>query len=116
MGLQAKLEKTARSVSRIGGLVGETLSSFLPISNSNVYFNITDDKPYTLVVAESSAQVVEGKENPITLEIKGTKPAFMRWFNGEKTFESQWVNGELEIVCPRNNLLKALIIGMLVGM
>ncbi|MHC1590582.1 MAG: hypothetical protein ACXQS8_00680 [Candidatus Helarchaeales archaeon] len=114
--LQEKLEKTARSINRIGKLVGPALSSILPISNSSVYFNVRDGDSYTLEIAESSARVVEGKSSPITLELIATEEAFMKWIDGKRSFEALWVNGEIEIVSVRNNLLKALIIGMFVGM
>ncbi|MHA1313650.1 MAG: hypothetical protein ACTSRB_07085 [Candidatus Helarchaeota archaeon] len=116
MSLRMKLEKTAKSVSRIGSLVGKTLNNLLPISNSNVFFNVIDDQSYTLQIEESTARVIEGKASPITLELRATKEAFEKWFNGEKSFESCWVNGEIEIVNARNSLLKALMVGMLVGM
>lgn len=116
MSIQAKLEKTAKSLSRFAGLVGKSLSTILPLSNANVYFDVTDDDSYTLEIRDLSARVLEGKVEPLTVELKGSREAFLRLFDGEKSFESLWVNGEIKIVGVRNHLLQALIIGMLVSM
>ena len=86
-----------------------------PIANANVYFNITDATPLTLQISDMAATVSEGKIEPVTLELIGTTDEFLEVIKGEMSFATSWVNGKLKVKGVRNNLMNALVMGMVLG-
>lgn len=60
------------------------------------------------------AEILEGKIEPTNLELLGKEDAFMELFQG-KPLASAWVNGLIKIKGVRNNLLKAMVIGMILS-
>lgn len=114
MSIKSKLEKSAKSISMFSNLAGPLLGSILPMANSNVYFNIEDGTGYTLTVRDLEAEVIEDRIEPVTLELIGKEEAFMELFEG-RSLPSLWVNGLITIKGVRNNLLNALVIGMVLS-
>ena len=115
MSLRNKLEKTASRLSTFSGLAGPLLGNILPLANSNIYFNVEDGEGYTMLIRDLKVEIKEGKVEPINLELSGTKSAFSELFKG-KSFASCWVNGLIKVKGVKNNLLNALVIGMILSM
>ncbi|NVM55509.1 MAG: SCP2 sterol-binding domain-containing protein [Candidatus Helarchaeota archaeon] len=112
MSIKQRLEKSAKILGRFSGII-EVFGAFL--SNANVYFNVTDDTSYTLEIRDLATTVSEGKIQPVTLEIIGTKENFLEFLQGNITFPKAWVNGKLKVKGVRNNLLSAFTMGMVIG-
>ena len=115
MSIKQKLEKSAKTLSRFSGLLGESIRSIFPLSNGNVYFNVTDGESYTLLIRDLESSVSEGKVQPITLELKASTEDFLDFFQGKLSFAESWVNEKIAVKGVRNNLMSALIIGMMVS-
>ncbi|MHA1266519.1 MAG: hypothetical protein ACTSRS_14890 [Candidatus Helarchaeota archaeon] len=112
MSIKPKLEKSAKTLSRFSGLLGDALTNLLPITNANIYFHVTDGASYTLEIRKLAATVSEGRIEPITLELIGTTENFLEFFNKKRSFAEAWVNGKITVKGVRNNLLQALLVGM----
>ena len=114
MSIKQKLEKSARTLSRFSGLLGESLTSIIPLSSANVYFHVTDDisSSLTLEIRNLAATVTEGKTEPTTLEIISSKENLLEFIEGKISFAEAWVNGKITVKGIRNNLLQALLVGM----
>ncbi|MHA1130335.1 MAG: SCP2 sterol-binding domain-containing protein [Candidatus Helarchaeota archaeon] len=115
MSVKDKLEKSAKTLSRFSGLIGGAAKLLFPFSNGNVYFNITDDTPLTLEIRDMAARIVEGRTEPVTLELTGSAEAFLEVLQGKTSFATSWVNGKLKVKGIRNNLMNALVMGMILG-
>ena len=115
MSVKQKLEKSAKTLSRFSGLLGGAVKMLLPFSNGNVYFNITDGTPLTLTIRDMNASVSEAKIDPVTLELTGTTEDFLEVIEGKISFATSWVNGKLKVKGVRNNLMNALVMGMVLG-
>ncbi|MHA1269930.1 MAG: hypothetical protein ACTSPY_09120 [Candidatus Helarchaeota archaeon] len=116
MSLKSKLEATAKKVSVFSNLAGPLIGSILPIANSNILFNVEDSDQYTMEIRDLKIEIFDGKVEPITLELSGKESAFLDLLNGNRSFASAWVNGLIKVKGVRNNLLNALIIGMVLSM
>ncbi|MHA1229164.1 MAG: hypothetical protein ACTSRP_09770 [Candidatus Helarchaeota archaeon] len=116
MSIKEKLEKTAKKVSVFSNLAGPLIGSILPLANSNVFFNIKNGDGYTMEIRDLKIQILDGRVEPVGLELSGDENAFLELLSGERSFASAWVNGFIEVKGVRNNLLNALIIGMILGM
>jgi len=112
MSIKEKLEKSARTLSRFSGLLGEALATFIPISSANVFFHVTDDISYTLEIRHLAATVSEGKTEPTTLEMIASTENFLDFLEGNVSLAEAWVNGKITVKGVRNNLMQALIVGM----
>lgn len=115
MSIKQRLEKSARTLSRFSGLLGASLKALFPLSNGNIYFNVTDGDSYTLLIRDLESSVSEGKVQPVTLEIKASMENFLDFFEGKITFAQSWVNGKITVKGVRNNLMSALLVGMMVS-
>jgi putative sterol carrier protein len=115
MSIRNKLEKSAKTLSRFSGLIGGAVKLLFPFSNGNVYFNITDDAPLTLEIRDMAAKLVEGRTEPVTLELSGSVADFLEVLQGKTSFATSWVNGKLKVKGIRNNLMNALVMGMILG-
>ena len=117
MSLKNKLEKSAKSISRFSGLLGESLSSILPLMDANVYFHVIDENTtsYTLEIRNLAAKVTEGKIEPTTLEMVAPAENFLAFLDGKLSFAEAWVNDKIKLKGVRSNLMNALLIGMIVG-
>ena len=115
MSIKQKLEKSAKTLSRFSGLLGESIRSLFPLSNGNVYFNVTDGKSYSLLIRDLESSVSEGKVQPVTLELIASSANFLDFFQGKLSFVESWVNEKIAVKGVRNNLMSALIIGMIVS-
>lgn len=115
MSLRQKLEKSAKSLSRFSGLLGDSLSAILPLSNANVYFNVTDGDSFTLEIRNLVATLSEGKITPTTLELTATTANFLEFLQGKISFAEAWVNEKIMVKGVRNNLMQALVVGMVLG-
>ena len=112
MSIKDKLEKSARTLSRFSGLLGESLTAIIPLSSANVYFHVTDDISFTLEIRNLAATVSEGKTEPTTLEIISSKETLINFIDGNVSFAEAWVNGKITVKGVRNNLMQALLVGM----
>ncbi len=115
MSIKKSLEKSANTMSRFSGLLGKGLSTLLPLSNANVYFHITDDISYTLEIRDLAAKVTEGRVEPVTLEIIASKENFLLFLESKISFAEAWTNGKIKVKGVRNNLMQALIVGMVLS-
>ena len=115
MSVKQKLEKSAKTISRFAGLLGGAAKMLIPFSSANVYFNLTDDTPLTLEIRDMVATVTEGKTEPTTLELIGSKENFLEIIKGDISFATAWVNGKVRVKGVRNNLMNALLMGMVIG-
>jgi len=112
MSVKEKLEKSARTLSRFSGLLGESLASFIPLSSANVYFHVIDDTSYTLEIRHLAATVTEGKTEPTTLEMIASTENFLNFLEGNISLAEAWVNGKITVKGVRNNLMQAFLVGM----
>lgn len=113
MSIKQKLEKSARTLSRFSGLLGDSLTAIIPLSSANVYFHVTDDDTsFTLEIRNLAASVSEGKTEPTTLEIISSKETLINFIDGNVSFAEAWVNGKITVKGVRNNLMQALLVGM----
>jgi putative sterol carrier protein len=115
MSVKEKLEKSAKTLSRFSGLLGDAIKMLIPFSSANVYFHLIDDISLTLEIREMNAKVSEGRTEPVTLELIGSKENFLEILQGKISFATAWVNGKVQVKGVRNNLMDALTMGMLLG-
>jgi len=115
LSLKVKFEKVAKKVSNFAGLAGPLIGSILPLANSNVYFDIIDGNGLTMEIRNLKVKMYDGRVEPITLELSGKESAFLELIEG-RSFASSWINGAIKIKGVKNNLLNALVIGMILGM
>ncbi len=113
MSIKHKLEKSAKTLSRFSGLLGDSIRSMFPLSNGNVYFNVKDGESYTLLIRDLKSSVSEGKVQPITLELKASTENFLEFLQGKLSFAESWVNSKITVKGVRNNLMSAFMVGML---
>lgn len=116
MSFKEKLEKTAKKVSMFSNLAGPLIGSILPIANSNVFFNIEDGSGCTMKIRDLDIEIKNGRVEPISLELSGNEKDFLDLINGDRSFASAWVNGLINVKGVKNNLLNALVIGMVLSM
>lgn len=115
MSIKQRLEKSAKTLSRFSGLLGDAIKLLLPFANANVYFHVTDGTSFTLEIRDMGATLAEGKIEPITLELSGSEENFLAMLQGNISFATAWVNDKIRVKGVRNNLMNALIVGMIVG-
>lgn len=115
MSIKQRLEKSAKSMSRFSGLLGDLGEILFSISNANVYFNVIDDTSYTLEIRDVATILSEGKTEPTTLELIGSRENFLKILQGKISFGTAWVNGKIKLKGVRNNLMQALLMGMILG-
>ncbi|MFX1297691.1 MAG: hypothetical protein ACFFD2_22935 [Promethearchaeota archaeon] len=117
MSIRKRLEKSAKTISRFSRLLRESLSSIIPISNANVYFHVIDKNAtsYTLEIRNLGTILSEGKIEPTTLEFIALEKDFIAFLKGNISFAEAWVNGKIEVKGVRNNLMQALLLGMVLS-
>ncbi|MBD3229200.1 MAG: hypothetical protein GF329_13540 [Candidatus Lokiarchaeota archaeon] len=116
MSFKEKLEKTAKKVSMFSNLAGPLIGSILPIANSNVFFNIEDGTGCTMEIRDLNIEIKDGRVEPVSLELSGKETNFLDLINGDRSFASAWVNELVSVKGVKNNLLNALVIGMILSM
>ncbi|MHA1651698.1 MAG: hypothetical protein ACTSYB_16015 [Candidatus Helarchaeota archaeon] len=112
MSIKQRLEKSAKTLTRFSGLLGESLQSILPLSNANVYFHVIDGDSYTLEIRNLTATVSDGRVEPVTLELIASEEHFLEFLQGKISFAEAWVNEKITVKGVRNNLMQALLVGM----
>ena len=115
MSIRKKLERSAKTMSRFSGVLGDSLKDLLPLSNANIFFNVTDGDSYSLEVRDLAATVSIGKTEPTTLELIATSENFLEFLHGKVSFAEAWVNGKIIVKGVRNNLMQALLVGIVLS-